>query len=174
MKIKEKAFMQCSVKIVGFGDNVNTDLIHAPSKFGISRGDLSSEFVLKGEDAKDSNRLILAGKNFGIGSSRFSTSIALKNSGIVAVFAVSISRIFERNIACAGIYPVTAGPFDMKKINAGGSGDYTLRIFAPAGEKSARAVIFCGEKLALSGIIDPFCYEIASHKGMVNYIAGGN
>lgn len=106
-------FNNLDIKI--FGDNINTDQLHSPSKFSINKDTLRSDYIdsknkteagsNKGKDGR--SLLIIAGYNFGIGSSRFSTPLALKNEGVKCVAALSISRIFERNLAAAGIFALT-------------------------------------------------------------------
>ncbi len=106
-------FKKLEIKI--FGDNINTDQLHSPSKFSINKDTLRLDYIdSKNKTEADSNEgkegrslLIIAGYNFGIGSSRFSTPLALKNEGVKCVAALSISRIFERNLAAAGIFALT-------------------------------------------------------------------
>jgi len=85
-----------------FGDNVDTDSIY-PGRYlhildnkQIPRH--AFEFV-KPEfaDKVEPGDIIIGGKNFGCGSSREHAVLALKNSGIGAICAVSYGRIFYRN-----------------------------------------------------------------------------
>lgn len=93
-----------------FGDNISTDLI-MPGFAVLSQPDLSPEDAAK--YSMVSNRpgwaeqvepgdIIIAGKNFGCGSSRPGSKI-LKTLGIELIIAESISRIFFRNSINVGL-----------------------------------------------------------------------
>lgn len=99
------------MRIWKFGDNIDTDAI-IPGRFltiydphelakhafeGI-RDEFASE-VKMGD-------VIVAGKNFGCGSSREHAPIALKGAGITMVIAESFARIFYRNAINVGLLPV--------------------------------------------------------------------
>lgn len=86
-----------------YGDNINTDVIF-PGKYTytvsepqemakISLCDLDPEFAKKVKK----NDIIVAGKNFGCGSSREQAAFCLKYAGVSAVIAKSFSRLFFRN-----------------------------------------------------------------------------
>lgn len=91
-----------------FGDNINTDEI-IPARY-LSTSDPSelakhcmedavpqfSQKVKKGD-------LIVAGSNFGCGSSREHAPIALKAAGVACVIAASFARIFYRNAFNMGL-----------------------------------------------------------------------
>jgi len=99
-----------------FGNDVNTDEI-IPARFLVTTDPL----VLAGacmEDARPGfaahvvpGTIMVAGKNFGCGSSREHAPVALKAAGISCVVAESFARIFYRNainvglpiVECAGI-----------------------------------------------------------------------
>ena len=99
-----------------FGDDVDTDVI-IPAKY-LRTVDKSvwPKHVLEGLDPSFSSKvkpgdIIVAGKNFGCGSSREQAVLAIKWAGISAVVAESFARIFFRNginnglplIECRGI-----------------------------------------------------------------------
>jgi 3-isopropylmalate/(R)-2-methylmalate dehydratase small subunit len=95
MKIEGKCFV--------FGDNVNTDEIiparylNTSDPFELAKycmEDIRPGFG-KREDIKGS--IIVAGENFGCGSSREHAPIAIKAAGISCVIAKSFARIFFRN-----------------------------------------------------------------------------
>lgn len=100
--------MEISGKIIKYGDNVNTDLI-IPGKFLVltdpkalalhAMEGLDSEFLRKLKDKE----IIVAGKNFGCGSSREQAPIALKYAGVRCVLADSFARIFYRNAINIGL-----------------------------------------------------------------------
>src|SRR5580765_9034700 len=65
-------------------------------------------------------RIVIAGKNFGCGSSREHAPIALGAAGIEAVVAESYARIFFRNCVATGeLYPVEANERLCDKIKTG-------------------------------------------------------
>ena len=96
-----------------FGDNINTDLI-TPGRYNITTDpfklasiafiEYCPEFA-KGVKERD---FIIAGENFGCGSSRETAAIALKYSKIQAVIAQSFARIFFRNCLNIGLLLVAA------------------------------------------------------------------
>lgn len=72
-------------------------LVGLPDRYG--------KFVVPGE-TKTAFPIIVAGENFGCGSSREHAPIALGASGVLAVVAQSYARIFFRNCAATGeLYP---------------------------------------------------------------------
>ena len=91
-----------------FGDDVNTDLI-IPGRY-LSKYDAAhlAEHAMEGLSstfAKEVTRgdIIVAGRNFGCGSSREQAVIALKSAGVSAVVARSFARIFYRNAVNLGL-----------------------------------------------------------------------
>ena len=93
-------FVQSTV--IRYGDHVDTDVI-IPARYlnttdpaelaAHCMEDLDSDFKRKSE----TSRIIVAGRNFGCGSSREHAPIAIKASGIQLVIADSFARIFYRN-----------------------------------------------------------------------------
>jgi 3-isopropylmalate/(R)-2-methylmalate dehydratase small subunit len=66
------------------------------------------DFVLKGE-TKTPYQIVIAGRNFGCGSSREHAPIAMGAAGVQAVIAESFARIFFRNCVATGeLYPYDA------------------------------------------------------------------
>src|SRR5512139_3290592 len=94
--------MELKGKVHKFGDDINTDEI-IPARYlntsdpmELARHameDADPEFVIKMRPGD----FIVAGKNFGCGSSREHAPIALKAAGISGVIAGSFARIFFRN-----------------------------------------------------------------------------
>ena len=107
-----------------YGDNINTDVIFAgkytyvtmePEEMaGHALEDLDPEFAgrVKAGD------VIVAGANFGCGSSREQAAICLKAAGIRAVVAKSFARIFFRNAINQGL-PVLQCPEAVDGLEAG-------------------------------------------------------
>lgn len=96
-----------------FGDNINTDLI-TPGRYNITTDpkELASiAFVeYRPEFAKkvQAGDFIIAGENFGCGSSRETAVVALKYCGIKAILAQSYARIFFRNCINLGLLAIVA------------------------------------------------------------------
>lgn len=91
------------------GDNVNTDVLHPPAYFDLRDHRVKDGF-LKNIDSPSRRHfslggagIIVAGKNFGCGSSRETTARSFKLNGIKAVVAESFSRIFYRNLVNIGL-----------------------------------------------------------------------
>ena len=156
-----------------FGDNVNTDLIHAPSNFTIDRDRLRSDYVSRKNKNIDEcpEKIIIAGENFGLGSSRFSTVIALKNTGVRCVIADSISRIFERNLACCAIFAFRFAPGVRAAEFFNDESHSAIEVkIEPRAKKAVALIKQAGGKTA-EAFADIYLYEIAAAGGMVNYIA---
>lgn len=86
-----------------FGDDVNTDyIISGRHKFKTLDMDELATHVMEDLDPEFYSRLskgdfIVAGKNFGCGSSREQAPLALKHAGVAGVLAPSFARIYFRN-----------------------------------------------------------------------------
>jgi 3-isopropylmalate/(R)-2-methylmalate dehydratase small subunit len=111
-------------KVWKYGDDVNTDVIF-PGKYTYSVLDPEemAQHALEDLDPDFARRVergdyIVAGKNFGCGSSREQAAICLKFAGIQAVIAKSFSRIFFRNAINQGL-PVIQCPEAVDNINTG-------------------------------------------------------
>ena len=96
--------MKLNGKAIKLGDSINTDfIISGRYKFAITdmkelakhiMEDIDPEFPKK---ISPGNSMIVAGKNFGMGSSREQAPLVIKEAGITAVLAKSFARIFYRN-----------------------------------------------------------------------------
>jgi methanogen homoaconitase small subunit len=96
-----------------FGDDVDTDVI-IPGKY-LRTKDLSTlaEHVLEGIDPQFASKVkrgdvVVAGRNFGCGSSREQAPLALREAGVAVVVAKSFARIFYRNAINIGLPLVEA------------------------------------------------------------------
>jgi 3-isopropylmalate dehydratase small subunit len=91
-----------------YGDHINTDLI-IPGRYLDDYDPKSlAKHVLEDLDPDFSRKvaygdIIIAGRNFGCGSSREQAPVALKTAGVSAVIAGSFSRIFYRNAINIGL-----------------------------------------------------------------------
>jgi methanogen homoaconitase small subunit len=96
-----------------FGDDVDTDVI-IPGKY-LRTKDLSTlaAHVMEGLDPSFASKvgkgdIIVAGRNFGCGSSREQAPLALREAGVAAVVAKSFARIFYRNAINVGLPVIEA------------------------------------------------------------------
>ena len=96
------------MKIWKFGNDVNTDLI-TPGRYTITTDKTKLGKIAfieyRPEFSKEvkSGDIIVAGENFGCGSSREHAPVAIKAAGVSAVIAKSFARIFFRNAINIGL-----------------------------------------------------------------------
>ena len=114
MELKGKAFK--------FGDDISTDHI-APGRLFHLRSNLPelAKHVLEDADPEFASKMskgdfVVAGNNFGLGSSREHAPQIIKIAGVGAVLAKSFARIFYRNAINIGLLLIEC---DTDKINAG-------------------------------------------------------
>ncbi len=95
---------------IKLGDNINTDLIISGRyKFSITDIKELSRHIMEDIDpgfhAKitPGQSIIVAGRNFGMGSSREQAPLVIKEAGIVAILALGFARIFYRNAFNIGL-----------------------------------------------------------------------
>jgi 3-isopropylmalate/(R)-2-methylmalate dehydratase small subunit len=155
------------VRIWKFGDNVNTDEI-TPGRYNVTVDsnrlakcafiEIRPEFsagVRKGD-------VIVAGSNFGCGSSRETAPVALKASGIHAIIARSFARIFYRNAVNLGL-PVFISQDIPETVQDGDTGEIDLGNFT----------------LKIQGkihdLLKPpqFVMDIVQCGGVINYLKSG-
>ncbi|MDQ1264252.1 MAG: 3-isopropylmalate/(R)-2-methylmalate dehydratase small subunit [Campylobacterota bacterium] len=95
-------------KVWKFGKDIDTDLIIAARYLNTSVPEELAKHVMEDADpdfVKKMSRgdVIVAGENFGCGSSREHAPIALKAAGVAAVIAPTFARIFYRNAFNMGL-----------------------------------------------------------------------
>ncbi len=95
-------------KVWKFGNNIDTDLIIAARYLNTSEPSQLAKYVMEDADPEFVTKMsygdiIVAGENFGCGSSREHAPIALKAAGISAVIAPTFARIFYRNAFNMGL-----------------------------------------------------------------------
>lgn len=137
-------------RIWAYGDNVNTDVIF-PGKYTYTLRtpqeiaahaleDLDPTFA----GAARAGDVIVAGRNWGCGSSREQAVTALKLSGIVAIVAESFGGLYFRNCINQGVHPIAlAGVRDLVQ-----TGD-TLTI-----DRAAGTLTVAGQTFALPPLPD--------------------
>lgn len=101
-----------------FGDDINTDVI-TPGRYTVtldkSRLGEIAFIEYRPEFAKEVKQgdIVVAGRNFGCGSSREHSPVALKAAGVGAVVAKSFARIFFRNSINIGLPILICADTDM-------------------------------------------------------------
>lgn len=95
-------------KIFKYGNDVDTDVILPARYLSLYKPDDLAVHCMEDLDADffrtvKNGDIIVAGENFGCGSSREHAPIAIKSSGIKCVIAVSFARIFYRNSINIGL-----------------------------------------------------------------------
>ena len=106
-----------------YGDHIDTDVI-IPARYLATQDekelashcmeDIDTSFVQKVQPGD----IMVAGWNFGCGSSREHAPIAIKESGVACVIAKSFARIFYRNAINIGL-PILECPAASEAINEG-------------------------------------------------------
>lgn len=109
-------------KVWKFGDNIDTDVIIAARYLNTSDEKFLASHVMEDIDPNFVKKIsigdvIVAGENFGCGSSREHAPIAIKSAGICAVIAKSFARIFYRNSFNMGLLILECNETD--EINEG-------------------------------------------------------
>ena len=153
-------------KAIKYGDNVDTDVI-IPARYlnTIDKKELAShcmedidkEFVNKVEDGD----IMVAGFNFGCGSSREHAPLVIKCAGVSCVIAETFARIFYRNAINIGL-PIIECAEAANAIEAGDEVEIDFdsgMIHNITKNESYKGQAF-----------PPFMQKIISAGGLVNYI----
>ena len=106
-----------------FGDNINTDMIIAGRYLTGNDPSVLRGYCLAGADPSWSQKvrpgdIVVAGKNFGCGSSREHAPIAILGAGMPVVIGHSFARIFYRNAFNMGLLLMEVGD-EVDKISDG-------------------------------------------------------
>lgn len=111
-----------------FGDNIDTDQL-APGKYMSGGAEIIAQHVL--EDLRPDfassvkpGDIVVAGRNFGMGSSREQAAEALKLLGVAGVVAISFAGIFHRNAINLGLPVMAAG--DLSAVDDGDGAELDL------------------------------------------------
>lgn len=161
-------------KVWRFGQDIDTDLIIAARYLNTSDPKELAKHVMEDADPEFVSKMtpgdiIVAGNNFGCGSSREHAPIALKAAGIAAVIAPTFARIFYRNAFNMGL-PI----FELEESTEISEGD-TVSIDMDAGTITN---VSTGKSYTFTPI-PPFMQELLSAGGLMNYAqdeikSGGN
>lgn len=153
-----------SGKAFVFGDNIDTDLIIAARYLNTSNPTELAKHVMEDADPEfvkkiSSGDIIVAGENFGCGSSREHAPVAIKYAGLSAVIAKSFARIFYRNAFNTGLVIL-----EVKEAHKIAEGD-ELEIDLAAGTVRN---LTKNESYPFNAI-PPFMMELLSAGGLMEY-----
>lgn len=159
--------MKLEGKVWLFGDNIDTDAI-IPARYLISTdpAELAKHCM---EDADPDfaglvspGDLVVAGNNFGCGSSREHAPLALKGAGVGCIIASSFARIFYRNAVNIGL-PILEGPAGLTALLTPGE---RLQVDL---ERGLIVRLADGNEF-LTPPFPPFMQEIMKHGGLIEYV----
>ncbi len=159
--------MNIEGKVFKYGNDVDTDVI-IPARYlndssekalaSHCMEDIDPDFVNK----VSAGDVIVAGDNFGCGSSREHAPLAIKASGVSLVIANSFARIFYRNSINIGL-PILECPAAVKAISAGDKVKADL-------SSGTIYNLTTGEKFAAEPF-PPFIQEIINDGGLLAHLA---
>ena len=153
-----------SGKVWNFGANIDTDVIIAARYLNSSDPEHLAKYVMEDADPEFPKKLqrgdiIVAGENFGCGSSREHAPIALKAAGVAAVVAPSFARIFYRNAFNMGL-PIFELPESLE-IKEGEEISIDLDNGKITNNTTNKTYDFIA--------IPPFMQELIAAGGLINY-----
>ena len=158
--------MELRGKIWKFGDNVDTDAIIPARYLNTSDPAELAKHCMEDADPSFPSKLkkgdiIVAGVNFGCGSSREHAPIAIKTAGVACVIAKSFARIFYRNAFNMGL-PILECPEVFDNLNEGDEVAVSL-------ENGEITIIKNGKKLKAQSVPD-FMQSLLNAGGLMNYV----
>jgi 3-isopropylmalate dehydratase, small subunit (EC 4.2.1.33) len=112
----------------GFGENLFRDWRFNPD------GSANEDFVLN--DLKYSGQILVAGKNFGSGSSREHAAWAVHDYGFKVVVSSFFADIFRNNALNNGVLPVVVSPEFLSKVFAAVEADNSQKLLVDLEEQS--------------------------------------
>lgn len=155
-------------KVWRYGDHIDTDVIIPARYLNISDFNELAEHAMEDIDTTFAPNVqkgdyMVAGKNFGCGSSREHAPVVIKVKGIKCIIADSFARIFYRNAINIGL-PVLEIGKDVEKIEAGDE----LYVDMAKGEIK---IINKGITIQTKPLPE-FIQKIADCGGLINYVKG--
>ncbi|MEW6548291.1 MAG: 3-isopropylmalate dehydratase small subunit [Spirochaetota bacterium] len=142
-------------KVYTFGNNIDTDQIYPGRFLELTDHKDIGRHAMEGADPSfparfEKGGFIVAGSNFGCGSSREHAVITLKNAGVAAIFAKSFARIFYRNCINLGVPAIMAPDLDSFGLAEGAEIEVDLAAgTVAAGGETRRFVPLSEDILAL-------------------------
>ncbi len=160
--------MKAKGTVFKYGDNVDTDVIIPARYLTTTEAAELARHCLEDLDTAFASRvragdILVAGKNFGCGSSREHAPIAIKGAGVSCVIAESFARIFYRNALNIGL-PILECPEAAAGIGAGDVVSVDFGAGLITDETAGRT--FRAEPFP------PFMRELIAAGGLAAYIGG--
>lgn len=153
-------------RVLKLGDDIDTDSILPGRYLTLSDADDLGKHVMEGYDLNykekiQSGDVMVAGSNFGCGSSREHAPIALKAAGVKAVVAKSFARIFYRNAINIGLALLEApeGPDEIDE-------EDIVELDLENGVLKN----LTKEKEYKTSKLPPFMFEILENNGLIEYL----
>jgi len=158
--------MKATGRVWKYGDDINTDVIIPARYLNTTDAKELASHCMEDEDPGFADNvqksdIIVAGKNFGCGSSREHAPVAIKAAGISCVIAKSYARIFYRNSFNTGL-----AILECEDTDAFNTGD-TLCVDFSAGEVVNQET----GKTYRTRPIPPFMQELLESGGLMKHIS---
>lgn len=157
-------------KVFKYGDNVDTDVIIPARYLTTSDPEVLAKYAMHDIDEDFAGQVkegdfIVAGSNFGSGSSREHAPIAIKAAGVECVIAKNFARIFYRNSFNIGL-PILESDEAVEAIDDSDEieVDYENGIIKNITK----------DEEYQSQVIPPFMQEILDAGGLVNFVKEGS
>jgi len=149
-----------------FGDHIDTDVIIPARYLNTSDPGELARHCMEDADPEFASKvhpgdIIVAGENFGCGSSREHAPIAIKAAGVACVVAKSFARIFYRNAFNTGL-PIVECPEGVEAIQEGDEVEVDL-------ERGVVRDITKGEEYPFAPI-PSFIQELLGKGGLLEYV----
>ena len=153
-------------KAIKYGNNVDTDVIIPARYLNTSDAfelaahcmeDIDKDFAIKVKDGD----IMVAGKNFGCGSSREHAPLAIKTAGISCIIAENFARIFYRNSINIGlpILECVEAALDIEDGN-----DVSVNVISGVITNNTKG------KTYMATPFPAFMQDIISAQGLINYL----
>lgn len=158
--------MRIRGRVWKYGDNVDTDVIIPARYLNTSDPRELARHAMEDIDPSfatsvEPGDLIVAGRNFGCGSSRQHAPMALKAAGVSAVLAESFARIFFRNAVNIGL-PVVEVNSIQDEVEQGDVLELDLLSGTVVNERTGKTLRFVP--------LPPFLLEIVELGGLAEYV----
>ena len=152
--------------IFKFGDNVDTDVIIPARYLNTPDANELAAHCMEDIDPQFASKvrcgdIIVAGRNFGCGSSREHAPLAIKASGVACVIAASFARIFYRNALNIGL-PILECPTAAEELAVGHKASVDIASGTIADDTTGAT--FSAEPFP------PFMQELIKAGGLANYM----
>lgn len=157
---------QLQGKVHRFGNDIDTDLIIPARYLNTSDPNELAQHCMEDADPDFVRKvkpgdLIVAGKNFGCGSSREHAPIAIKAAGVSCVIAASFARIFFRNAINIGL-PIFESPEASQKIAEGDLVEVNL--------DTGKIINLTRNETYQAAAFPPFMQELINAGGLIEYV----